>query len=102
MTDLVLETSVSQNAQDDSKSIIIDPEFKNLIPPLSEEEKSQLEANLKQFGCLDPLVVWKGHNILLDGHNRYQICLQEGISYQIIEIEIAAKEDAICWIANNQ
>ena len=50
--------------------IQIDPEFKSLIPPLSNDERSQLLANLLASGCRDPLVVWKGHNILLDGHNR--------------------------------
>lgn len=80
----------------------IDPEFKNLIPPLSPEEKLQLEANLKAFGCLDPLIVWQHQNILLDGHNRYEICVREQIPYKVLEIEIANREAAICWIANHQ
>ncbi len=80
----------------------IDSEFKNLIPPLSSEEKLQLEANLKEFGCLDPLIVWQGENILLDGHNRYEICTREQIPYKIVEIEIGDREAAICWIANHQ
>ena len=102
MMNLALETHTSQSLQNNFKSLIIDPEFKNLIPPLSSEEKLQLEKNLKKFGCLDPLIVWKGQNILLDGHNRYEICLIEQIPYKIVEIEIADKEAAICWIANNQ
>ncbi len=88
--------------QTEVSTVTIDPEFKNLIPPLSEEEKSQLEANLKEFGCLDPLIVWQHHNILLDGHNRYEICTRERIPYKVVEIEIASREAAICWIANNQ
>jgi site-specific DNA-methyltransferase (adenine-specific) len=36
----------------------IDQEFKALIPPLTPEEYSQLEANLIADGCRDPLVVW--------------------------------------------
>jgi len=44
----------------------IDSEFKALIPPLAPEELAQLEANILQDGCRDPLVVWqpfepKGH-----------------------------------------
>jgi len=39
--------------------ITIDQEFKNLIPPLSSEELSQLSQNIKNEGCRDPLVVWK-------------------------------------------
>ncbi|WP_228059893.1 hypothetical protein [Plectonema radiosum] len=88
--------------QNEVSTLTIDPEFKNLIPPLSTEEKSQLEANLKEFGCLDPLIVWQHHNILLDGHNRYEICAREHILYKVVEIEIASREAAICWIANNQ
>ena len=52
--------------------IQIDSELRALIPPLSSEERSQLEVNLVAEGCRDPLVVWKGHHILLDGHNRYE------------------------------
>jgi hypothetical protein len=80
----------------------IDAEFKNLIPPLSSEEKLQLEANLKEFGCLDPLIVWQGEDILLDGHNRYEICIREQIPYNIVEIDIADREAALSWIANHQ
>lgn len=38
--------------------IEIDSEFQALIPPLSAEERAQLEANLLADECRDPLVVW--------------------------------------------
>ena len=41
-----------------SRHIDIDSEFKALIPPLSSEEFTQLEANILADGCRDPLVVW--------------------------------------------
>jgi hypothetical protein len=94
--------AMSQSLPDNFKSLQIDTEFKNLIPPLSFDEKLQLEANIKEFGCLDPLIVWRIENILLDGHNRYEICTREQIPYKIVEIEIADREAAICWIANHQ
>ena len=80
----------------------IDSEFQNLIPPLSQEEKLQLEANLKEFGCIDPLVVWKDKSIILDGHNRYEICNRSQIPYKIVEIDMVSRDAAICWIVNNQ
>ncbi|RUT03788.1 hypothetical protein DSM106972_047020 [Dulcicalothrix desertica PCC 7102] len=87
----------------DSQPILnIDPEFQNLIPPLSDEEKFLLEAQLKESGCLSPLMVWKGKGILLDGHNRYQLCQKLQIPYNIAEVELASRDAAICWIANNQ
>jgi|GEM_PF-3136896 len=85
-----------------STTLQIDPEFKNLIPPLSSEEKVQLEANLKEFGCIDPLIVWLGRGILLDGHNRYEICTSLQIPYKIVEINLLDRGAAICWIANHQ
>lgn len=39
-------------------TIVIDSEFKALIPPLQAEEFAQLEANILADGCRDPLVVW--------------------------------------------
>jgi hypothetical protein len=100
--DLASEINSSQSFPDNSQSLQIDAEFKNLIPPLSSEEKLQLEANLKEFGCLDPLIVWQGEDILLDGHNRYEICIREQISYNIVEIEVVDRETAVSWIANHQ
>lgn len=33
----------------------IDPEFQSLIPPLTPEEFRQLETNIIEDGCRDPL-----------------------------------------------
>ena len=52
--------------------LIVDPEFKGLIRPLTTSEREQLEANLLADGCLDSIIVWDG--IIVDGHNRYEIC----------------------------
>jgi hypothetical protein len=40
-------------------TIVIDKEFQSLIPPLASEERQQLEQNIKEDGCRDPLVVWR-------------------------------------------
>lgn len=54
--------------------MVIDKEFENLLPPLSEEDYKGLEESIKADGCRDPLVVWG--DTLVDGHNRYKICTQ--------------------------
>jgi hypothetical protein len=100
--DFAADNNSTPNFPANSKPLQIDSEFKNLIPPLSSDEKLQLEANIKEFGCLDPLIVWRIENILLDGHNRYEICTREQIPYKIVEIQIADREAAISWIANHQ
>jgi phage N-6-adenine-methyltransferase len=78
----------------------IDPEFQALIPPLSPEEREQLEQNLKRDGCRDPLVAWDG--ILLDGHNRLEICGRLGIGYRVVEMEFDGREAAKDWMDSNQ
>jgi N6-adenosine-specific RNA methylase IME4 len=89
--------------------IQINKAFQALIPPLSAEERAQLEANLVADGCRDPLVVWLNGapalecGTLLDGHNRYEICTRLGIHYEIVEAEgIETEDDALLWIVRNQ
>ena len=82
--------------------IIVDPEFRQLIPPLTPDERAQLEANLLADGCRDALVVWAGENILLDGHNRLDICQAHGIEFDVYELELADRDAAKNWIDTNQ
>ena len=87
-------------------SIKIDPEFKALIPPLSSEEFKQLEKNCVRDGIRDALVAWhapNGDDILIDGHNRWQIAaMHGGIPFQIKRMDFADRADAVRWIILNQ
>jgi len=80
--------------------IILDKEFQALIPPLSAEEKAQLEENIVAEGCRDALITWQG--ILLDGHNRYEICERLDIPYRTISIDLPDRDAAADWIDKNQ
>lgn len=82
--------------------VTIDEEFQALIPALSDEERQQLEANLLQDGCLDPLIVWQEQQVLLDGHHRKAICDQYGIDYQIRELAFEDRDGAKRWIIGHQ
>jgi N6-adenosine-specific RNA methylase IME4/transposase-like protein len=87
------------------EDIIVDAEFAALIPPLSAEERQQLEDNIAEHGgARDPLVVWasKGTLTLLDGHNRYEICTRLGLPFDIHEMSFKSREDATHWIVKNQ
>ena len=80
------------------------PELEEFIVPLQKEEYLQLEKNIQEEGCWEPLTVWKreNKNILIDGHNRYKICNKTGISFKINEINFQNIEEAKIWILNNQ
>ena len=80
--------------------IIIDPEFKSLIPPLSVEEYALLEENLITDGCRDPLVLW--NNTIVDGHNRHEICTKYGLAFNTVAIEFEGKPQARIWMRANQ
>lgn len=78
----------------------IDPQFRDLIPPLSEEERKQLEDNLIAEGCRDPICIW--HGVILDGHNRYEICTRRGIPFTVKPIRLRNRAEAVAWICANQ
>ena len=80
----------------------IDPEFADMIPPLTPEEYEQLEANILAEGAvLSPLIVWNG--VIVDGHNRYRIIQQHPeITYTTHQKEFADRYEAIMWICTNQ
>ena len=79
----------------------VDAEFKTLIPPLAEEERRQLEENiLTGKKCRDAIVLWNG--VIVDGHNRYEICTQHGIEFEVTEVDFASREEAKLWILENQ
>ena len=80
--------------------IKIDPEFKNLIPPLTDEEYDGLRDSLLSEGCRDALVLW--NDVLVDGHNRYEICKKHGIPFKTIQKNFDSREDAILWMMQNQ
>ena len=99
---MIESSSTAINRTVNPTTLIIDPEFKTLIPPLLPVERAGLEASILDEGCRDALVVWRGRNILVDGHNRYEICTKHGISFEIVEIELAGRDEAIDWIYQNQ
>lgn len=80
--------------------IIIDEEFKKLIPPLTPDEFAGLKQSILTEGCRDPLVLWG--DILIDGHNRYDICSKRDIPFQTVQREFDSREKAIEWIILNQ
>src|SRR5262245_42040142 len=93
--------------RDGGMGLVIDPELRALCPPLSDEERAQLEANLLADGCRDPLAVWRpeepdGPVVLLDGHNRYGICLKHGLTFTTVAIPLDSREAAMDWMITNQ
>lgn len=99
-----VSTSTGLLAQERIKAnIIIHDSLKTFIAPLDKEEFSQLEQNILANGCKDSLVIWQTYEnilnssseldeqeneneifVLIDGHNRYEICQKHGLSFNIV------------------
>ena len=82
--------------------LIIDPEFRDKIPPLTEDEFSLLEENILSDGAVfSPLIVWDG--TILDGHNRYEIIQKHPeLTYAVHKLSFANRYEALSWICKNQ
>jgi len=93
-----------QSTIEKEKEITILEELKIFIRSLTKEEYEQLEANLIAEGCRDALIVWNNGKqlILVDGHNRYDICSKHNISYKTVEKEFENLEQVKDWMIANQ
>ena len=80
--------------------LTVDSEFRDLIPPLNEEELKLLEESIVADGCESPLIVWNG--VIVDGHNRYAICRKHEIPFAIQEKNFSSRDDAMLWMLRNQ
>ena len=99
---LTLRKQSAHTRKDATQELKIDPEFQSLIPPLSDEERAQLEENILRDGIRDPLVIWKEQGILIDGHNRYDIAQKHGLHFRTVEKEFPNRDAVLVWIVQNQ
>ncbi len=83
-------------------NITVDLEFERLLLPLADDEKASLEASIREHGCLTPLVMWRGHDVILDGHHRWAICKKLGVDLPTVEIDLPDRSAAMDWILCNQ
>lgn len=82
------------------RELTIDPEFRDLIPPLSEAEFNLLEDSIVANGCESPLTIW--NDTIVDGHNRYDICRKHSIPFAVLEKEFADRDAALLWMIQTQ
>lgn len=86
------------------KELKINPELRDFIPPLSGEEKKQLEDSLLKYGYKGaPIYIW--HDYIVDGHNRYALCRKHNIEYPVEELLLgddATIIDVMEWMINTQ
>ncbi len=92
------------NANPDNKlenpsaaDIVVLPELKAYIDPLTPDEYESLERSILDEGCRDSLVLWG--NILIDGHNRFGICEKHNLPFNTVQnTRFKSMEDVHLWM----
>lgn len=85
-------------------TLTVAPDFKALCPALTDEERRLLEELIVEEGCREPITVWKcgKQTIIVDGHNRHEICVKRRIPHKLRYLKIDSRQGAIGWAARNQ
>lgn len=91
-----------ENIMTDYSRYIVDDDLKIFMSRLTDEAFKLLENDILNNGCIDPIVIWKGYNIIVDGHHRYEICKKHGIDFNVAEMEFASRYEVKLWMLRNQ
>lgn len=83
--------------------IKINIDFENLIPRQTAEQFKQLEENMVSEGrARNPLVIWQGHDTLVDGHHRLKILkAHPELRWSVVEQDFADEDEVKEWIIKN-
>ena len=82
--------------------IKIDPEFRDLLPKLTDDELKRLRAKLIREPARRRITVWQEKLTCIDGHNTKAICDGEGFGYEIDYLNFADRKQVCAWIIDNQ
>jgi|GEM_PF-2723490 len=95
-----------------SPELHISKRLQAILPPLTDDERAQLRANILRDGEItDPIMYWHDgkRNVVLDGMNRFDIARGEGLPYSAKPISLGdsftignSYEDAEVWILDRQ
>ena len=61
---------------------VVLPELAELFPPLTDEQLSLLEEDIRANGRYSPIIV-NEELAIVDGHNRRAVCEKLGVPYQM-------------------
>jgi hypothetical protein len=81
-------------------NITINEVLRSYIDPLTANEYAALERSLLAEGCRDALVLW--NDVLIDGHNRYEICRRHDIAFNTVQnTSFGSLDDVMLWMIDN-
>jgi len=87
--------------------VVVDPELESLLRPLNQDESNKLTTSILRGWTDESIKVWLGHNLLVDGHNRFKVW-QTALhsdpdnAPNIVELPFESIEDVKVWMVDNQ
>lgn len=76
----------------------INPNIHNILPQHMEQEMLSLRGSIADRGVIEPAVIWRGHNTIVDGHARMAISEELGLHCPVIEMDFANETEVILWV----
>lgn len=76
----------------------INPNIHNILPQHTEQEMLSLRGSIAERGVIEPAIVWRGHNTIVDGHARIAIAEELGLDCPVIEMDFANETEVILWV----
>ena len=64
--------------------LVINPEYEKLVPALTDTEYQSLKESINEKGLWVPIIINK-ESVILDGHHRYNACIESGTTINTIE-----------------
>jgi hypothetical protein len=86
----------------DPEGLEVNPAFRSLIPLQARGEYLALEESIRAEGCRDPLLVWKGRGVVLDGHTRRELCIKHKKPVKVREVELPDERAAVEYVLRVQ
>ncbi len=80
---------------------VVLPEMAQLLPPLTGEQLSALEADLLANGCYSPIIV-NEDMVIVDGHHRHALCVEHSIPYKMAVFSFQDLLEAKQWALDTQ
>jgi transposase len=89
------------------RDVVVDPELESLLRPLNEDESNKLGESILRGWSDESIKVWLGHNLLIDGHNRFKkwqtlLNSDPDNAPNIVELPFESIEDVKVWMVDNQ
>ncbi len=114
-TKMIIKDQSLLRHEDIKQHILVLPELAAYIPPLLPDEYKQLEENIQKNGCREALLVWEATSdqlpesqtsepvyVLIDGHNRYEICQRNKLDFKVHLMSFPSLEEVKFFMIDNQ